>query len=130
MKTKSLVALALSVAVVGGSVVAQGEKPSVPIKVRPGNYVWGIGATGPTVQPVGHIVRGIALGGRHGVIRKTRNPLLAVDGYEAALDKVSELHEKLDTTTDPKDASLLLDEMTRAIFDTRRALWVRERKKR
>jgi hypothetical protein len=125
MMTKSLLALALSVAVFAGSVAAQGEKPPGPSRTE-GIYVWGVGVVGN----VRLIDQSIALGGRHGVIRSTRNPLLAVDDYKTALDKVSNIRARLDTVDDPKAASLLLDELSRAIDEARRALWLREQAKK
>jgi hypothetical protein len=60
--------------------------------------------------------------------REPVNPLLQVDSYKTALDKVTELRQKLEATADPKEASLILDEMTRAIFEARRALWEKRHK--
>jgi hypothetical protein len=59
-----------------------------------------------------------------------RNPLQEVAPYAVAVDRISEHRIKLETATEPKEASLLLDEMSRAIDEARRALWVREQAKK
>ena len=59
----------------------------------------------------------------------SRNALLE-GNYHQSLEKVGDLRKKLDTIEDPKEASLLLDEMSRAIMEARRALWERERAKK
>lgn len=52
--------------------------------------------------------------------------LLRGDRYKLALDQLRALRRKLDASQDPKEASLLLDEMSRTILEARRVLWERE----
>ena len=47
------------------------------------------------------------------------------DEYKLALDRLRGLRKRLDATEDLKEASLILDEMSRTILEARRVLWER-----
>jgi hypothetical protein len=119
MMTKSLLALALSFAVFAGAAVGQ-EQEVRKQQMR-------------DIELLQRLIVRKELNEaakRLNEAAKRLNPLLAVDGYKAALDKVSDIRARLEAVDDPRAASLLLDELSRAIDEARRALWVREQAKK